>query len=100
MTKRDFQQQFGAEAGQLVTNAVFRIALDVAREDCPYASGGNVAEPTSIIRNEGRMTGWMECLKFLKTIAKSEPEVAPPVAIPLYADPDPRKAERNTSPKK
>jgi hypothetical protein len=95
MTKRDFQSRFGVEAAALVQNATYLIALDVAREDCPYSSGGNAMEATSIIRNEGRMTGWNECLKFLKTIARSEPELPKVVETPLYADPDKRKSEQN-----
>lgn len=95
MNKREFQRQFGDKAAELLSSPTFHIALDVAREDCPYAAGGNATEATSIIRNEGRMTGWMECLKFLKTIAKSEPEPAPVVETRRYADPDPRKSEQN-----
>lgn len=95
MTKREFQQKFGVEATQLVSTQAFHIALDVAREDCPYSNGGNVGDATSIIRNEGRMTGWNECLRFLKTISKSEPEAPTPKPVLPYADPDPRKSERN-----
>lgn len=95
MTKREFQQKFSNEALQLTSNPAFHIALDVAREDCPYSNGGHATEATSIIRNEGRMTGWMECLRFLKSIMKSEPEAPPVKTGPLYEDPDKRKAEQN-----
>lgn len=95
MTKRDFQSRFAVEAAKLVSDPTFHIALDVAREDCPYANGGNATEATSIIRNEGRMTGWNECLRFLKTIAKSEPEPPPVKQTALYEDPDKRKSDQN-----
>lgn len=95
MNKREFQKQFGDKATELLSNPTFHIALDVAREDCPYVSGAGVADATAIIRNEGRMTGWNECLKFLKTIGKSDPEPAPVVETRRYSDPDPRKAEQN-----
>lgn len=95
MTKREFQKQFGDKAAELITNTTFHIALDVAREDCPYVAGGGALEATSIIRNEGRMTGWMECLRFLKTIAKSEPEAPAVVPTSLYEDPNKLKSDRN-----
>lgn len=100
MTKKEFQKQFGDKAAELMTNPAFLIALDVAREDCPYANGGSALEATSIIRNEGRVTGWMECLRFLKTIAKSEPDAPPVVQTPLYADPDARKNVQSDKNKK
>ena len=96
MDKKEFQQKFGAEAVLLMQNTTFHIALDVARESCPYTNGGGALEATSIIRNEGRMTGWMECLRFLKTIAKSEPEAPAVVPTSLYEDPNKIKSDRNT----
>lgn len=96
MTKREFQQKFGAEAATLMQNPTFHITLDVAREECPYANGGGAMEATSIIRNEGRITGWNECLKYLKTIARSEPEPPPVVHVGLYEDPTKTKSDRNT----
>lgn len=95
MTKKEFQRQFGDKSAELLSNPTFHIALDVAREDCPYASGNTAFEATAIIRNEGRVTGWMECLKFLKTISRSEPEAPPVIEGPLYPDPDLRKTDTN-----
>lgn len=96
MTKREFQKQFGDKAAELMQNATFHIALDVAREDCPYVNGAGVSDATAIIRNEGRMTGWNEALRFLKTIAKSEPEAPAVVPTSLYEDPNKRKSDQNT----
>lgn len=95
MTKKEFQRQFGDKAAELLSNPTFHIMLDVAREECPYTSGNTVNEATGIIRNEGRVTGWNECLRFLKTIAQSDPEPVTPKPIPLYADPAKSKSDQN-----
>jgi len=95
MTKREFQQRFGAEAVALVQNATFIIALDVAREDCPYLPSKSGADATSIIRHDGLVEGWNECLKFLKTLARSEPEAPPVTQGPLYPDPEKIKSDKN-----
>lgn len=94
MNKREFQQKYAVEAGALLHNPHFQIALDVAREDCPYLEEKAI-DPTSIIRNEGKIQGWNACLKFLKTIAKSEIEPSAPKPTPLYGDPDKRKTDQN-----
>jgi hypothetical protein len=94
MTKKEYQQRFAKEAAALVSNPHYHITLDVAREECPYVGPGGI-DATSIIRNEGRIVGWMECLRFLKSISKSEPEPSAPKPAPLYPDPDKRKSDQN-----
>ncbi len=95
MTKKEFQQKFGDKAVELLANPTFHIVLDVAREDCPFLPSKAGSDATSIIRHDGQVEGWMECLKFLKTIAKSEPEPTAPEVTPLYKDPSPRRPEQN-----
>lgn len=95
MTKREFQKQFGDKAAELMSNPTFHIALDVAREDCKYIPSRAGIDATSIIRHDGLVEGWMECLNFLKSLHKSEPETPPAVHTPLYADPDRRKSDKN-----
>lgn len=86
MTKPQFIATFGAPAAELSGSALFIALTDTAREECPYI-GKDIAEPTGIVRNEGKMQGWMECLRFLKTVhvpAPTRPEIAP---RPQYVDP-------------
>jgi len=94
MTKKEFQQKFGDKAAELLANPTYHIALDVAREDCPHLDDKSI-DATSIIRNEGKIQGWNGCLKFLKSLAKSEPEPPKPVEAPRYQDPDSRKSDQN-----
>lgn len=95
MTKTQFIAAYGASAAEMVAAPIFVALTDTAREECPYV-GKSIAEPTGIVRNEGMMQGWMECLKFLKTAhlaAAPRPEHAPRAQ---YADPH----ELNPPPKK
>ena len=95
MTKRELLQKYGTDAVQMASSAIFHFALDATREDCPYVKGAGAVDATAIIRNEGRMTGWIECLQYLKNIALSEREAPKVVAGPLYKDPDQTKSDQN-----
>lgn len=94
MTKRELQQQFGDKLAELLAMPSFHILLDVAREDCPYY-GKSSENPTVIVSNEGRLQGWNECLRFLKTIGKQDAAPEKPVTLPRYADPSKVKSDQN-----
>lgn len=73
----------------------FRVLLAYFMEECPHVNAP-VADPTGIVRNEGKMQGWFGLLTEMRTIHKSPPEPAKEKGPrPLYADPDPRKSETN-----
>ena len=66
MTKAQYISIHGAAAVELVGTQLFIALTDTAREECPFI-GKEIADPTGIVRNEGRLQGWMECLRFLKS---------------------------------
>jgi len=66
----------------------FRVLLAFFMESCPWV-GSNIADPTSIVRNEGRMQGHFELLNKMRTIHRSEKPTAPlERAGGIYPDPD------------
>jgi len=99
MTKREFLAKYGKEVVQLLGNPTLQIALSFLQEECPFLEDKS-ADPTSIIRNEGKIQGWYRCLREIRNLYQTAPEIAPPSQGPLYPDPDPRKAEQNRPTKK
>lgn len=99
MTKKELHAKYGPQVVELLSNPTLHIAIDHLREECPFLED-RATDPTSIIRNEGKIQGWSAALKALKYLYKSEQEPAPPTTGPLYQDPDPRKTEQNRPTKK
>lgn len=94
MNRREYQSKYSDKHAELMANPAFHILSDVAREDCPFLEDKS-PDPTSIVRNEGKIQGWNACLKFLKSAGHVEPEKEKPVTLPRYADPDKIKSEQN-----
>jgi hypothetical protein len=94
MTKREFHTKYGAPIVELLSNPTLQIALAFLQEECPYLEDKS-PDPTSIIRNEGKIQGWNACLKAFKNLYKSEPEPVVTKEGPRYQDPDPRNSEQN-----
>lgn len=92
MTKSELLAQHPKLNEKLATPA-FRAVLECAREDCEFLNM-KATDPTSIVRNEGAIQGWMACLKFLKDIHKAPAEKKAPLETPRYSDPDPLKANQ------
>ena len=73
----------------------FRKLIAFSQENCPFV-GKDIADPTGIVRNEGRLQGWFQLLQFLRSVHRGEEtptEEAPPRR--LYADPDAIKSDLN-----
>lgn len=94
MTRKELQSQFGDKVTEMMALPAFHIALDVAREECPFLEDKS-PDPTSIVRNEGKIQGWNACLRFLKTIGKVEQGPEKPATLPRYQDPDKIKSDLN-----
>ncbi len=84
MTKKELHANFSPNVMELIKNPIYASILDCAREDMPL---GIVGDPTSIVRNEGRIQGWIACLAFMKSIGKVKSEETAPAPTQLYADP-------------
>lgn len=87
MTKTQYINYHCAAATELTGSPIFIAMLDTAREECPFL-GKEIADPTGIVRNEGRMQGWFAALAFLKTahvVPKPKQEHIPTGA---YKDPN------------
>lgn len=93
MTKQELRSSAGEKVIALVEQPVFIAMLDCAREENPFALGAHVTDPTQIVRNEGRITGWNACLQFLKTIAQAPKP--PPKEHPTGLYDDPAKSDQN-----
>lgn len=74
----------------------FRVLLAFFMEGCPWV-GTNIADPTSIVRNEGRMQGHFELLKAMRNIHRSEKPTPLQERIGgIYPDPEkPRELNPN-----
>lgn len=86
MTKKELHARHGDKVAVLQTDLTYTSIIECAREEMPLGIIGG--EPTSIIRNEGRMQGWISCLNFLKSIGKQKVEEPAPQATQLYANPN------------
>jgi hypothetical protein len=65
----------------------FKTLVSFHRAKCPYLRV-QMADPTSIVRNEGMIQGWMACLEALEN-AHRVPEKQPaPEQTRLYQDPE------------
>lgn len=94
MTRKELQSQHGDKVTDLLALPIFHTVLDVAREDCPFLEDKS-PDPTSIVRNEGKIQGWNACLRFMKTIGRVEQAPEKPVTLPRYQDPEKIKSEQN-----
>jgi hypothetical protein len=94
MTKREFLAKYGKDVVELLGNNTLQIALSFLRENCPFLDDKST-DPTSIIRNEGKIQGWNKCLTELKNLWEVPAEAPPVVPGPLYQDPDRRKSDQN-----
>lgn len=85
MTKAELRGLHGDKLAGVTQDPAFLAMLDCAREDMPGAK--LLTEPTALVKHAGFVEGWMDALKFLKTIAKIEPkpEIVPRTS--LYPDP-------------
>lgn len=72
---------------EMCESAPFRQLMAYMRDECPYVNGMDIPE-TAIIRNEGRLQGWLGCLRVMggihRAAKKPEPTGENP---PLYPDP-------------
>lgn len=94
MTKKEFHKKYGAAVVELLSNPTMQIALGHLQEECPFFEDKSI-DPTSIIRNEGKIQGWNACLRTFRNLYKSEPDAVKVPDGPLYADPDKRKSDQN-----
>jgi hypothetical protein len=81
---------------------LFQSLLSYLEQNCPFV-GTNIADPTGIVRNEGKMQGWFGLTSELRAIHISKPPPPPPVDPnrPIYPDPDkPQERINQPRPKK
>ena len=72
---------------ELLTSPEFRTLLAFFSENCPFV-GKEIERKTAIIRNEGRMQGWLALLHVMREIHKTAPEKEPSTERrQLYPDP-------------
>jgi len=86
MTKKELHSHIGPKVITMISDPTFAHIIECAREEMPM--GIISGDPTSIIRNEGKMQGWIGCLHFLKTIGKLKTEEPQVTTHQLYADPN------------
>jgi hypothetical protein len=74
----------------------FALLLNHLEQTCPYV-GKEISDPTSIVRNEGKMTGAFETIRRARTIhiAPKVPEKSSGEPARLYPNP-----EEHNQPKK
>lgn len=87
MTKKELLSNIGTQVGEVLNQPAFAHIIECAREELPM--GTVAADPTAIIRNEGRIQGWIACLHFIKNIGKIKAEEPPVATQQLYANPNP-----------
>lgn len=97
MNRKELQAKASDKVAELLANNTFHDVIETAREECPFLED-KAPDPTSIIRNEGKIQGWNACLRFLKTIGKVETPPEKPAPVLRYADPDKAKSDQNRKP--
>lgn len=89
MTRPELRSAYPNLATALDT-VEFRAALDTAREECPFTQDKDRDNHASV-RNEGKVVGWMEALRFLRHIWREPTQITAPTQTEHYRDPDSRK---------
>lgn len=84
MTKE--QLQANPDLQKMLATPIWHTVLLCARTNYPRPSAMGVRDATTIINNEGELSGWLKCVEFLSSIGSVE-RPAPPRATQPYSEP-------------
>lgn len=86
MTESDLRQHKGF-VEMCTADVNFGLLLSFFEQNCPFI-GKQIADPTSIVRNEGMVQGWFELIQRMRKIHISPKGPPPPTDGRLYPDSD------------
>jgi hypothetical protein len=85
---------------EMCQSVPFQLLMSHFEQTCPFL-GKDIPDPTSIVRNEGKLQGWFELIRQARNIHAAPPAPSKPSAEParLYPDAPTPNVKHNRPPK-